>query len=204
LENDALGTATKKDLLENIYDETNRLERLVTNLLEMTKLESGSVTLHRESLHPAEVIGSAIARIEKNLGNRALNLQIPSDLPFVPMDGLLMEQVLVNLLDNALKYTPDKSPIDISAKVDGKDLIVQVEDQGPGVSEEDLEHLFDKFYRGAQKGKKSGAGLGLSICKGIIQIHGGVIWAKNRPDGGSNFGFSIPLKSGIETVKAEA
>jgi len=205
LENqETLGTATKKDLLENIYDETNRLERLVTNLLEMTKLESGTVTLQKESLHPGEVIGSAIARIEKNLNGRTLNIQIPSDLPFVPMDGLLMEQVLVNLLDNALKYTPDQSPIDISAKVDGRDLVVQVEDRGPGVPEEDSERLFDKFYRGSQKSNKSGAGLGLSICKGVIQIHGGVIWARNRTGGGSNFGFSIPLKSKQEIPKGEA
>jgi two-component system sensor histidine kinase KdpD len=120
------------------------------------------------------------------------------------MDGLLMEQVLVNLLDNALKYTPDQSPIDISAKVDGRDLVVQVEDRGPGVPEEDSERLFDKFYRGSQKSNKSGAGLGLSICKGVIQIHGGVIWARNRTGGGSNFGFSIPLKSKQEIPKGEA
>jgi two-component system, OmpR family, sensor histidine kinase KdpD len=195
LENgDSLKAATRKDLLENIHDETDRLERLVNNLLEMTRLESGAIKPHRELHHPGDVIGSAIARIEDKLGNRVLNTEIPQDLPLVPMDGLLVEQVLVNLLDNALKYTPEESPIDISAWVEKKQLRLQVADRGPGVPEEDLPRLFDKFYRGPQKESKSGAGLGLSICKGIVDIHGGTIGAENRAGGGMIFGFSIPLE----------
>ncbi len=192
---DNLTAETRKDLLENIHDEADRLERLVTNLLEMTKLESGAVQLRTEPHPPGEVIGSAIARIEKKLKGRSLNTQIPSDLPLVPMDGLLIEQVLVNLLDNALKYTPKDSPIDVSARIENQKLVVQVEDRGPGVPEDDLPKLFDKFYRGPQREKKSGAGLGLSICKGFVEIHGGNIQAENRPGGGMSFRFLIPLES---------
>jgi two-component system sensor histidine kinase KdpD len=188
-----LEATTRKDLLENIHDETERLERLVSNLLEMTKLESGAVRLQKEKHHPEEVIGSAIARMEKRLEGRKVGTGIPSDLPLVPMDALLIEQVLVNLLDNACKYTPSASPIKISARIERKDLVVEVADQGPGVPEEDLSRLFEKFYRGPQTEGKSGAGLGLSICKGVLQIHGGDIWAENRPGGGLSLVFSLPL-----------
>jgi two-component system, OmpR family, sensor histidine kinase KdpD len=192
---ESLKPAVRKDLLENIHDETDRLERLVTNLLEMTRLESGAVEPKREMNHPEEVIGSAIARLEGKLGARPLNTHVPADLPLVPMDGLLVEQVLVNLLDNALKYTPAGSPIDISASLEGKQLWIEVADRGAGVPPEDLPKLFEKFYRGPQAENKSGAGLGLSICKGFIEIHGGTILAENRPGGGLSFRFSIPLQA---------
>jgi two-component system sensor histidine kinase KdpD len=159
----------------------------------MTKLESGAVQLKKELHVPGEIIGSAIARVEDKLGSRELTTQISPDLPLIPMDALLIEQVLVNLLDNALKYTPDGSPIEISVGVEKGRLAVTVADRGPGIPEEDLPRLFEKFYRGPQKEHKSGAGLGLSICKGFIDIHGGIITASNRPGGGSTFRFTIPL-----------
>jgi len=109
------------------------------------------------------------------------------------MDALLIEQVLVNLLDNALKYTHDGTPIDISAGTKDNRLVVEVADRGPGIPEADLPRLFEKFYRGPQKETKSGAGLGLSICKGIIEIHGGTISAENGPEGGALFRFTLPL-----------
>jgi two-component system, OmpR family, sensor histidine kinase KdpD len=190
---ESLPAATRRDLLENIHDEAERLERLVNNLLEMTKLEAGAVQLKKELHIPGEIIGSAIARVEERLGARSLTTQIAPDLPLVPMDALLIEQVLVNLLDNALKYTPEGGPIDISAEIRDNRLVVEVADRGPGIPEADLPRLFDKFYRGPQKETKSGAGLGLSICKGIIDIHGGTISAENGPGGGSLFRFTIPL-----------
>jgi two-component system, OmpR family, sensor histidine kinase KdpD len=188
-----LGAETRRDFLENIHQETDRLERLVNNLLEMTKLESGAIQVKKEPNFPEEVIGSAISRVEKRLGKRNLNTRIPPDLPTVPMDGLLIEQVLVNLLDNALKYTPAEAAIEISTWVSKKEWFVRVADSGPGVGEEDLPRLFDKFYRGSQTGK-TGAGLGLAICKGIIDIHGGYLRAENRPGDGMFFEFSLPLE----------
>ncbi len=201
---ESLPTATRRDLLENIHDEAERLERLVNNLLEMTKLESGAVQLRKELHIPAEIIGSAIARVEGRLGSRSLTTQITPELPLVPMDALLIEQVLVNLLDNALKYTPDGTPIDISAEVKENRLVMEVADRGPGIPEADLPRLFEKFYRGPQKETKSGAGLGLSICKGIIEIHGGTISAENGPGGGSLFRFTLPLKSDLMTNQEKA
>ena len=192
---ESLPESTRKDLLENIHDEAERLERLVSKLLEMTKLESGAIRPNKEPNHPGEVIGSAIARLEKKLEGRALTTHIQSDLPLVPMDSLLIEQVLVNLIDNSLKYTPPQSPIEISAKEEKGQLVVEVVDRGPGLPEEDLGHLFDKFYRGPQDGRTSGAGLGLSICKGFVQIHGGTITAQNRPGGGALFRLTLPLET---------
>jgi two-component system sensor histidine kinase KdpD len=198
---EALDPATRRDLLENIYEESERLGHLVTNLLEMTKLEAGSVPLHREMHHMGEIIGSAISRLEKKIQSHTLATQIPPDLPLVPMDGLLMEQVLINLLENALKYTPEKTPIHLSAWTEGGNLGVRVADQGPGLPPEDVSHLFEKFYRGAQKNKKGGAGLGLAICKGIVQIHGGTIRALNQTTGGAAFEFYLPLKIAEQKVQ---
>jgi two-component system sensor histidine kinase KdpD len=109
------------------------------------------------------------------------------------MDSLLIEQVVVNLLDNAFKYTPLGQPIDVSVRQEKGHLVVEVTDQGPGLPEEDLGRLFEKFYRGPQNGRTTGAGLGLSICKGFVEIHGGTITAENRPGGGALFRFTIPL-----------
>jgi two-component system sensor histidine kinase KdpD len=133
--------------------------------------------------------------LDNKLGGRTLKTQIPPDLPLVPMDSLLVEQVLVNLLDNALKYTPEGRPIDLSVRLEKDRLVVEVADQGPGLPPEDLPRLFDKFYRGPQNGKTAGAGLGLSICKGFVEIHGGTITAENRPQGGALFRFTLPLPS---------
>lgn len=190
-----LDAVTRKDLLENIHDEAERLERLVSNLFEMTKLESGAVQLKKELHVPGEIIGSAIARVEDRLKERSLVTQIPPELPLVPMDALLVEQVLVNLLDNALKYTPEGSALEVSASARDGRLVVEVADRGPGVPAGDLLRLFDKFYRGPQDEKRSGAGLGLSICKGVVEIHGGTIEAQNRPGGGAVFRFTIPLET---------
>lgn len=192
---ETLDPATRRDLLENIYEESERLGLLVTNLLEMTRLEAGSVVLHREMHHMGEIIGSAISRLEREIHSHPITTRIASDLPLAPMDGLLMEQVILNLLDNALKYTPENCPILLSAGVEDGRLAVRVADEGPGLRPEDLNRLFEKFYRGAQKGKKGGAGLGLAICKGIVQIHGGTIEAKNRLTGGAVFEIFLPLKT---------
>ncbi len=199
----ALDASIRKDLLENVYGETERLERLVTNLLDMTRLESGTVKPNLENQHPAEVIGTAISRLEKKLKGRDLHTRIAPDLPLIPMDGLLIEQVVVNLLENALKYTPEGSPITISADLRGKELIVQVADKGPGLQDGDPARLFDKFYQGPQKEKKGGAGLGLSICKGIVEIHGGTIEALDNPGGGALFRFTIPLRGEVVKIQEE-
>jgi two-component system sensor histidine kinase KdpD len=192
-----MGAAIRKDFLENVHDETGRLERLVTNLLEMTRLEAGAIEPKKEPNDPLDIIGMAVGRIEKRMEGRKLEMNIPPDMPLVPMDGLLIGQVITNLLDNALKYTPEGSPLEISSWID-KDLwVAQVSDKGPGVPEQDLPRLFNKFYQNPLKEKKGGSGLGLAICKGIIDIHGGTLTAENRPDGGMSFRLSLPLEMAI-------
>jgi two-component system sensor histidine kinase KdpD len=185
---------TQDELLENIFGESERLNRLVNNLLEMTRLESGAIRAKKEKIHINEIIGSALGRLEKQIGSRTVEIRARQDLPAVPMDGLLIEQVLVNLLDNALKYTPDDSPVELSADREGAWMNIKVFDRGPGLTEDDLAHVFDKFYRGQAQRLAGGTGLGLSVCKGILDLHEGKIEAFNRPGGGAVFQFSLPME----------
>jgi two-component system, OmpR family, sensor histidine kinase KdpD len=192
LENGAkLNDRTRRGLLESVREEAERLNRLVQNLLEMTRLESGALQLRKE-WHPLEeVIGAALGRLTKELADRRVETRVPPDLPLVPIDDVLVEQVLVNLLDNAVKYTPGGSPIRIMATSTGEAITVEVADRGPGLPRGEEDKVFEKFYRGVPGGR--GAGLGLAICQGIVKAHGGNIWAQNLPEGGVAFLFTLPL-----------
>lgn len=187
-----LDERTQQELLESIRDEADRLNRLVQNLLEMTRLESGTLQLHRE-WHPLEeVIGAALARLSTRLGSRPVTVNIPRDLTLVPIDDVLIEQVLVNLLDNAVKYTPPDTAIRILATPTDGQVTVEVADGGPGLPRGEEDRVFEKFYRAASNDRR-GAGLGLAICRGIVQAHGGRMWARNRPEGGVAFLFTLPV-----------
>jgi two-component system sensor histidine kinase KdpD len=187
-----LDRQTQRELVESVRDEADRLNRLVQNLLEMTQLEAGTLKLTRD-WHPIEeVVGAALNRLRKRLGDRPLNLKIPSELPLVPIDDVLLEQVLVNLLDNALKYTPPASPITIVATAGDGRLTVEVADKGPGLPPGQEDRVFERFYR-ADSTSGRGVGLGLAICRGIIRAHDGRIWAQNLPGGGVAFLFTLPL-----------
>ncbi len=184
---------TWQDLLQSIIDEAERLNRLVSNLLDMTRLEAGTLAVKKE-WHPLEeVVGTALARMEKRLGDRPVAIHVPAELPLVKIDGVLIEQVLINLLENGVKYTPVRSEIDISASVSDGTVLVEVADRGPGFAPGEEERIFDKFYRG-QTGDSRGVGLGLAICRAIVEAHGGKIWAENRPEGGAVFRFTLPAK----------
>src|SRR5499433_255750 len=193
LENGAkLDPKTRQDLLESVREEAERLNRLVQNLLEMTRLESGALQLRKE-WHPLEeVIGAALSRLGKQLADRRVETRVPPDLPLVPIDDVLVEQVLVNLLDNALKYTPPGSPIKIIATATDQAITVEVADRGPGLPAGEEEKVFEKFYQGDSAGGR-GAGLGLAISRGVVKAHGGRIWAQNLPEGGVAFLFTLPL-----------
>ncbi len=187
-----LDEPTRRELLESVRDEGERLNRLVQNLLEMTRLESGALELKRDWHSLEEVIGAALGRIGKRLGTRRVTTRVPPELPLVPMDDVLVEQVLVNLLDNAIKYTPSGSPIDIIATATDRAATVEVADHGPGLPRGEEDRVFEKFYRG-QPGDGRGAGLGLAICQGVVRAHGGRIWAQNLPGGGVAFLFTLPI-----------
>jgi two-component system sensor histidine kinase KdpD len=180
----------RRELVDTICEEAERLGRLVSNVLDMTRLESGTVAVQREWVPLEELIGSALTRLEAELEGRAVSVSLPSDLPLVSVDPVLLEQALVNLLENAAKHTPSGTAIDVSAQHDG-DLVVAVADRGPGVPEGDEERVFDKFYRGTAV-RTSGVGLGLPICRAIAEAHGGSIVAQHRDEGGAVFRMRLP------------
>ena len=187
-----LDDETKRELAQAIYEEAYRLERLVNNLLEMSRLQAGEIKLLKEWEALEEVVGAALAQLEAHLKDHPVITDIPADLPLVRMDQMLMERVLVNLLENAVKYTPEGAPIHISGRVEGDRLKVEVVDHGPGLPLGEEERVFGKFYQVA-RGRSRGAGLGLTICRSIVEAHGGRIWAANRPAGGAVFTFTLPL-----------
>jgi two-component system sensor histidine kinase KdpD len=199
---EGLDPGASRGLIQAAYDEAIRLDRLVNNLLSMTRLEAGAVKVDKEWLPLEEVVGAALVRLEDRLGRRVVNTHLPSDSPMVLLDGVLIEQVLVNLLDNAIKYTPPGTPIDLSAEITKERLSVEVADRGPGIPPGDHERIFDKFYRVAATGSH-GVGLGLSICRGIVEAHGGRMWAENRPGGGAVFHFILPMSGGAPRPDAE-
>jgi two-component system sensor histidine kinase KdpD len=192
---DRLSPAAKQELVDSIIDESHRMSRLISNLLEMTKLESGKVQIKKEFCPIEEIVGSALARLEQTLKSRPIKISLPPDLPLAPIDILLIEQVFINLLENAAKYTPDGSPIEISATSSSKEISVVVADRGPGIAQGEEKKVFDKFHRAHNHNKVAGAGLGLAICRAVIEAHGGGIVAENRPGGGALFRFSLPLGS---------
>lgn len=185
----------RRDLLQTIFDESNRLARLVDNLIDMMRLEAGGVQVHKEWQVLEEVVGSALRRTASVLSGRSVELSLPADLPLVPLDELLIEQVLINLLENAAKYTPADQPISLAARVEQNQIVVEVSDRGPGILPGDEERVFEKFYRGPARvtGGRRGVGLGLAICRAIVTAHGGKINAQNRPGGGARFGFALPI-----------
>lgn len=199
----SLAPAVRDDLTATIVDEAERLERLVTNLLDMTRLDSGSVELKREWVPFDELVGVALDRLKGPLAKRPVSVSVPPDLPLVQVDALLMQQLLVNLLENAAKHTPEGSAIDLRTEVAENALVVEVGDRGPGIYEGDEERIFERFYRGP-KARASGVGLGLPICRAIAQAHGGTIRARNRPDGGAVFQVSIPLVGTPPSMRAMA
>jgi two-component system, OmpR family, sensor histidine kinase KdpD len=194
LEGNKITDEYKTELLRSIHEEGARLARMVTNLLDVSSLESGSVKLNKELYFIEELIGSALMRVEPKLGKHKVMTSIEHGLPLLRMDGLLIEQVLINLLENAAEYTPAGTTVTISAITVKPDIHVIVSDNGPGISKGDEERIFDKFYANTRQDFRGG-GLGLAICRGIIHAHGGKIWAQNSPDGGAMFTFTLPIKT---------
>jgi two-component system sensor histidine kinase KdpD len=190
---DTLDAATRRDLAEAIYEEADRLNRLVSNLLDMTRLESGAAAVHREWQPLEGVVGAAIRRMGKRLEGRPVTTELPPTLPLVSIDGVLVEQVFLNLFDNAVKYTPEGSPIEISAEPAKDEVIVSVADRGPGLPDAAVGDVFEKFHRGPTTGTRGGVGLGLTICRAIVTAHGGHIRVENRPGGGVVFRFTLPF-----------
>jgi two-component system sensor histidine kinase KdpD len=188
-----LSSKARQELIQDIFDESELLNRLLSNLLEMTKLSTDKIRLKKEIQPLEEILGASLFRLEKKLGDRPVKTNIPKDLPMIPLDSILMEQVFINLIENALKYTPANSPIEISASLKEDFLQTQISDHGPGLEKDEEDHIFEKFYRGLKTGTQGGVGLGLAICKSIVEAHGGKVWAENHPKEGASFYFTLPI-----------
>ena len=185
---------TRQDFLQGIYDEARRLNMMVGNLLDMSRIEGGELHPEKDWYSIAEVIEAVVQRLEPNLADHPVTTDIQEHLPLTLLDFSEIDQVLTNLLENAIKYTPPGTPIHISARLvgGGDNIEVSVADAGPGVSPEHLPYLFDKFYQVNERQGK-GVGLGLAISKGLIEAHGGSIQASNAPGGGLEVIFTLPV-----------
>lgn len=189
----AWDSAARADLLGAIDDESDHLNRLVGNLLDMSRIEAGALRPSRQWNLLQEIVGGVVERMRPLTGHHELKLNLPEDLPLIPVDYVQIEQVFTNLISNCLKYAPPHTRIQVSARPTGDgSLQVQVSNQGPPVPEQDLARIFDKFYRITAADRVTGTGLGLSICKGIVEAHGGRIWAENIPIGFA-FNFTLPM-----------
>ncbi|HEY5961154.1 MAG TPA: DUF4118 domain-containing protein, partial [Polyangiaceae bacterium] len=188
-----LSLVTQVDLIGSICDEAERLERLVANLLDMTRLESGSLSLKRDWVPLEEIVGGAWSRLESKLVEHPVTIAIPREMPLVLVDPVSFGQIFVNLFENASKYTPCGTPIEVTAHQSSAEYVeVIVRDHGPGVTPGLEEKLFEKFYRGTSQAA-AGAGLGLAICRGIVEAHGGTIRAAQATGGGLQFHVLVPI-----------
>jgi two-component system sensor histidine kinase KdpD len=191
------------EIAQSLQTEAMRLSTQVNNLLDMARIESGEVRLRREWHSIEEIVGSAVRAMARVIAPRQVSTELAPDLPLVECDAVLIERVFVNLLENAAKYTPPSARVKIAARVDGDALRVTVADDGPGIRPGQEAAIFEKFTRGARESAVAGVGLGLAICKAIVEAHGGTIAAANGADGGAVFSFRLPLGT-APTVDVDA
>jgi len=185
-------SAARPELIAAIDDEADHLNMLVGNLLDMSRIESGVLKPQRDWNILSEIVSSVLVRMKHLAEEHRVEVDMPENLPLVPVDYVQMEQVFTNLVSNSVKYAPEKTVIRIRAFVEGETIHAIVSNQGPQVPQEHLEKIFDKFFRITAADRVTGTGLGLSICKGIIEAHGGRLWAENITDGLA-FNFTLPL-----------
>jgi two-component system sensor histidine kinase KdpD len=192
--------SARKELAKDIQSAADRLNRLVENLLDMSRLESGRLQLKREWCDLGDLIGVAVQRVDYCTASHPIDILIEPNLPLVQVDFVLIEQVIVNLLDNACNYTPTGTAITIEARMTNQHVEVSISDNGPGIPQELLDRIFDKFYRlpGTATG---GTGLGLSISRGLVEAHNGTLIAENRAEGGARFRLRLPLNGAPPPVQ---
>ena len=199
-----LDEAAQDELIRTIQEETERLNQFISDLLDMTRLESGIIEPKRELVDLGDVIGSALRRAASILGGHTVDIDIARDVPMLSLDPVLFEQVLFNLIDNAAKYSPRDTPIRLEARRDSAQARIRVIDEGEGIPPADLERIFDKFYRvQASDSRRAGTGLGLAICRGFVEAMGGTITADNRHDRrGAVFTITLPAPAEAAEEKA--
>jgi two-component system, OmpR family, sensor histidine kinase KdpD len=189
-----LNETDKRTMIQVALDEAHRLNRLITNLLDVSRIEAGALRVNKQPCDIQELIGAAVAQLGGRTGKRNFSIDIPEGLPLMVADSSLLVQAIVNLLDNAVKYSPPDSSVDINARIEADAIIVEVADRGEGIPPGDLDHIFEKFYRVQGSEKAPGTGLGLSITRGIVEAHGGRVSAQNRLGGGMVFRIRLPVQ----------
>lgn len=190
--NDGLSIHARREMVDTICSEAERMERLINNLLDMTRLESGGLVINKEWQPLQEVVGSAMHQLDRRLRGRPIKINLPPDLPLIELDAVGIQQVLVNLIDNAMLYTPAGSSIDVVAAAGEQEVSIEVADRGPGLPPGTEQRVFQKFFRVQPAASRPGTGLGLAICRGIVEAHGGRITAANRSGGGAVFRITLP------------
>ena len=203
VESQELQPEAQTELARSIYDEARRMSNLINNILDMARLEAGMVELNKEWYPLEEIIGSVLTRLEKTLSDRKISVKLPEGIPMIYVDAVLIEQVLINLLENVARYTPKSTPVSISAEFLDSSVEIAITDQGSGIPEHSKALLFEKFYRVQQETAQSGVGLGLAICKAIVEAHGGTIQAENHAKGGAVFSFQLPLEQQPPTIEQD-
>ena len=188
----ALDTATRRELIENAWEEADRMNRLVGNLLNMTRVEAGAITLSPQPCDVQDLLGAALNMLDQRFQTRPIQIDLPQDLPLVSLDFVLITQVLVNVIDNACKYSPADSPITITVQQVDSSVCIRVADNGRGIPPEDVDRVFEKFYRAPNSNNTGGAGLGLSICRGLVEAHHGKIWAAANQENGTIVNILLP------------
>lgn len=192
-QNEKLAPATRQEFALAIRDEAQHMAELMSKILDMARLTTGKIVLHREWNAVEEIIGSALARLDTALDGRKVSLDVPDSLPLVKVDAVLIQQVLINLIDNAIKYSPQGSPLDIHAELASDRLIIAVADRGPGITIQQREKLFEKFHRLNPETAQTGVGLGLTLCRSIMEAHDGQVTVHSRTGGGSLFKLVFPV-----------
>jgi two-component system sensor histidine kinase KdpD len=198
-----LDADSKRKLVTVISEEAQLMSDLTIKILDMARLEAGNVVLNKQWYAPEEIIGSALRRLDQKLKSRKINILMADNLALIHIDAVLFQQVMVNLLENADKYSPAGLAIDISVEITELGLSIAVADRGPGIHESLQQKVFDKFFRVHEESAQSGVGLGLSICRAIIDAHAGKIQLTNRSGGGTLVQLYLPLLEYPPTIDPE-
>ena len=183
----------RQALAKNVFDQSREISDRVAKILQMTRLETGAMTIQRDWASFSEIAGSVMSRLAERLSSHRLIVEIPGDLPLLRVDAALIEQALANLLENAATHTPAGTVVRLLAEKQGGEMLVTVQDYAGGAPPRDLERIFEKFHGGTAEGAGAGMGLGLAICRAIVRLHGGRAWARQIPAGGTAFHFTLPL-----------
>lgn len=190
-------------LLSEIEQEAQRLNRIVGGLLDLSRIEGGNLRPERSFYDVGALVYEVVGRLKPMTAGHIVKVEIEDDLPPVLLDYIKIDQVLSNLIENAARHTPPGIEITVSCRREGNNLLVEVADRGEGIASDDLPHLFEAFYRGRRQSRgQLSSGLGLAVAKGLVEAHGGRIWAENRAEGGARFAFTLPLEPGIAAARS--